>query len=256
MSYLDVIGIVIGSGVITGTLSFLARRFVRLEVLHRHHEIGSAVFLQIGVIFAVLLAFVFSEVWNQYNTAANAIDRECGNLRGAAILATALPAPMRQQVIGGIQRYSHAIIDSEWPAMKTGNASDDATKAFKDLWVYVVTLDPHEPGVATIRDQILPLLSDAHQNRATRIFEMVHKVPGMLWALLITLTAVLVGFLLCFGIDFVISQVLFTAVFTSATSFVLVVVYLLDFPFEGALRMPPSDFEMTLHAISWLTASK
>jgi hypothetical protein len=256
VSYQAVIAVVVGTGVFTGILAFLARRLVAIEILRRHHEIGSAVFLQIGVIFAVLLAFVFNEVWTQYNTAANAINRECGNLRGAAILATGLPAPVRQQIIGKIDDYVHDIIELEWPAMRTGNANDVVTEAFKDLWIYVVTLDAREPTVATIRNQILPLLSDVHQNRATRIFEMVHKVPGLLWALLITLASVLVGFLLCFGVDSIKSQVMFTAIFTSSTTFVLVLVYLLDFPFAGALRIQPSDFQMTLHAIDWVTADK
>ena len=78
MTYPAVALIALGSGLIAGALSWTTRKLVRIEALRRHHEIGSAVFLQLGVVFAVLLAFVFSEVWSEYNTAANAINEECG----------------------------------------------------------------------------------------------------------------------------------------------------------------------------------
>src|SRR4051812_13443100 len=88
MSYPAVALIVFGSGLIAGALSWTTRKLVQIDAPRRHHEIGSAVFLQLGVVFAVLLAFVFSEVWSEYNTAANAINQECANLHGAAMLAS------------------------------------------------------------------------------------------------------------------------------------------------------------------------
>src|SRR5579884_994860 len=75
---------------VSGALSWLIRTRVNLDALRRHHEVGSAVFLQLGVVYAVLLAFVFIQVWDQYNEAASAIDQECGALHGAAMLASTL----------------------------------------------------------------------------------------------------------------------------------------------------------------------
>ncbi|MBV8578814.1 MAG: hypothetical protein JOZ58_27740, partial [Acetobacteraceae bacterium] len=99
MTYSSVLLIVLGAGLIAGALSWTTRKFVRIEALRRHHEIGSAVFLQLGVVFAVLLAFVFSEVWSEYNTAASAINKECGNLHGTAILAAGLAPTERDLVL-------------------------------------------------------------------------------------------------------------------------------------------------------------
>ena len=89
-------------------------------------------------------------------------------------------------------------------------------------------------------------LAVAHRWRETRLFQMTLHVPGLLWVLLIGLGLVLVGFLLCFGIEYVVSQVVFTAVFAGAVALVLALVQCLDFPFEGALRLPPDDFRATL----------
>jgi hypothetical protein len=43
------------------TSSFTGTRF------RRYHEVGNAVFLQLGVIFAVLLALAFNNFWSDYD---------------------------------------------------------------------------------------------------------------------------------------------------------------------------------------------
>ena len=62
LDYPQVAIVVLGAGVLGAAAAWLTRRCVHIDVLRRHHEVGSAVFLQIGVMFAVLLAFVFSLV--------------------------------------------------------------------------------------------------------------------------------------------------------------------------------------------------
>ncbi len=248
MTYSAVILLVLGSGLIAGFLAWQIRRTVRLDALRRHHEVGSAVFLQLGVIYAVLIAFVFSEVWSEYNTAANAINQECGDLHGAAILASSLAPDQRRAVESGLRAYLAAVVQQEWPAMAERRMSDAASVAFRSLWLQVTRL-PAATTDPAIRDQILSELSNAHRWRETRLFQMQLGVPPVMWVLLIGIGLVLVGFLLCFGIEYVGSQVLFTGVFAASIAFVLVLVRLLDFPFEGSLRLPPTDFLATLQEV-------
>ncbi len=246
MSYLLVVTTVLGTGVVAGLLAWLARQRFRLEALRRHHEIGSAVFLQLGVIYAVLLAFVFSEVWSEYNTAADAINQECGNLHGAAIVARALPADQRDRIEAGLRAYIAAVIDQEWPAMGGRQSSPATQRAMVALWTGVASQDVRRPADDAVRAAIMTALGQAHTWRETRLFQMTLHTPGLVWAVLVGLGLVLVGFLLCFGIEYVGSQVMFTAVFAASIALVLALVQCLDFPFEGALRLQPDDFRATL----------
>src|SRR5262245_14873166 len=91
-----------------------------------HHEVGNPVYLQIGVVFAVLLAFVFNEVFGEYNAAAQAINGECGALHGAALLAHQLPDRHGRGVEEAILNYSKVVISDEWPALQHREASSNA----------------------------------------------------------------------------------------------------------------------------------
>lgn len=252
MTYFDVVLIVVGSGLAAGLLSWITRRTFRLEYLRRHHEIGGAVFLQLGVIYAVLLAFVFSEVWSGYNTAANAINQECGSLHGAAMLAASLPADQAKSIETALAAYIATVIDQEWPEMAKGRSSEAARQALAVLLDTVARSRDAQSGDEVIRARILSELSTAHQWRETRLFQMTLGVPALLWVLLTSLGLVLVGFLLCFEIENIASQVAFTAVFAAALAFVLVLVYCLDYPFEGSLRLGPGDFQSTLQRVTIL----
>ncbi len=48
-------------------------------------------------------------------------------------------------------------------------------------------------------------------------------------------------------------RTLFAVVFTGSISLVLVLVRMLDFPFEGALALPPTDFVKLLQEVEALT---
>jgi len=239
--------IILGATLAGGALAFAAQR-VRAEIRRGHHEIGTAVFLQLGVIFAVLLAFVFNEVWGEYDAAAQAIDRECASLHGVAIAAEALPDQARKAVDQALDDYLATVIREEWPSMaRQRQPSEAATRAFHRLWRSIGDATGGAPATAA---QMLNLVAAAHQNRSERLFQMTLGVPPLLWSLLVLLALaiiVLVGFA---GMDYVLSQAAFTALLAGAIAFILVVVQSLDYPFEGMLALSSADFQETLAKIA------
>lgn len=69
--------------------TILIQRRIEIDLRRPHHDVGSVVFLQLGVVFAVL-AFIFSEAWGQYNEAAQSIDLEVSAMHGVGMVATTL----------------------------------------------------------------------------------------------------------------------------------------------------------------------
>jgi hypothetical protein len=117
MSYIELAGLVVGAGIVAALICGLLHRIVHRDRFRRYHEVGYAVFLQLGVIFAVLLAFVFNNVWSNYNVASQAIDSECGSLHGIAILGDRLPSPARDAILNDLHAYLTTVIDREWADM-------------------------------------------------------------------------------------------------------------------------------------------
>ncbi len=255
LSYGLIFLVVIVTSTAAGTLAWLVRRIVPVDMLRRHHEMGGAVFLQLGVVFAVLLAFVFNEAWNGYEAAAEAINGECGALHGAAILADNLPGPERARMERAIHDYITVVIGTEWKAMGARENSAAATASFEAMLSTAAKLPAESARMEALKPHIVELLTHAHQERETRLFQLTLGVPTMIWCLLGLFSVILISFLFAFGIDYVASQVAFVAVFAAMLCFALLTVRMLDFPFEGPLRLPPSDFQATLVKVDGLIAA-
>jgi len=254
MSYTELGGLVLGTGLVAAFTCALLHRIFHRDTFRRYHEVGYAVFLQLGVIFAVLLAFVFNNVWSDYNVAAQAINRECASLHGIAVLSDRLPEPARNAILDALHAYLTTVLDREWPDMQRRNESRAASAGFQSLWQTVETADTN-PADSQIRGQLLNLLAAAHQSRETRLFQMTQGVPGLVWGLLIIFACALIGCMLVFAAEASSSKAVLVGVFTSSLTLALLTVRLLDFPFESALQLPSRDFNETLEKVDHLIAT-
>jgi sensor histidine kinase YesM len=254
MSYTELGGLVLGTGLVAALVCALLHRVVHHDTFRRYHEVGHAVFLQLGVIFAVLLAFVFSNVWSDYDVASQAIDSECASLHGIAILSDRLPSPARNTILDDLHLYLTTVLDREWPDMQRRNESQAASARFQSLWQTVETVDTG-PRSNQIRGQLLTLLAAAHQSRETRLFQMKQGVPGLIWSVLIIFASELIGCMLIFAAEASISKAILVGVFTSSLTLALLAVHILDFPFESVLQLSSRDFNETLEKVDRLTAA-
>ena len=254
MSYIELGGLVLGAGLLAAFTCALLHRIVHHDTFRRYHEVGYAVFLQLGVIFAVLLAFVFNNVWSNYNVASQAIDSECGSLHGIAILGDRLPLPARDAILNDLHAYLTTVIDREWADMQRRKESQAADARFQLLWQTVETVNTGQAD-NQIRDQLLSLLAAAHQSRETRLYQMTQGVPGLIWGLLIIFASTLIGCMLIFAAEASTSKAVLVGVFTSSLTLALLTVRVLDFPFESALQLSSRDFNGTLEKVDRLIAT-
>ena len=253
MNVVTALIVILLGGIAGGVLSLIVQRRIKLTHRKTHQEVGALVFLQLGVIFAVLLAFVVQENWDEYNTAGQAIDLECGALHGAAMIATSMPEKEARGILAAEHTYVQSVVEDEWPVMASRRTEDLKTDnqlvALIRSTASIGTADPINRGSA---EQILSLLAAAHAQREVRIFQLTNGVPAPLWAVLIGFTILLVMFVAFSGISWPPIAVAFTGTFSAGIMSILVIARLLEYPFEGALALSPSDYADVLEKITLL----
>lgn len=254
MSYPLLALFVLLSGVAAALLCFGLHQLLHRDTLRRSHELGSAVFIQLGVVFAVLLAFVFNDVWSDYQSTAEAINKECASLHGVAILGDSLPTSSRDATLVALRRCLLTVVDREWPDIRRRVKSLEAQEQFQALWrtAATVTINPDQ---SEIKSQMLVLLDEAHESRETRVFQMTQSIPGVVWAMLALFAAGLVACMLFFTAEAPASKAIFVGVFTSCLTLALLTLHILDFPFENVLQLSSQAFNVTLSNIDLLLAT-
>jgi len=252
MSYTAALLIILFIAIATAAATVGARRALDLDIRRQHHEVGNPVYLQIGVVFAVLLAFVFNEVWGEYNVAAQAINGECGALHGTAILAQSLPDQQGLGLERAIQNYARVVINVEWATLERRGANPEAISAFEAVAEAAGRLNATRPAETAVQSQILSLVAQAHAFRETRAFQATRGLPVVIWLVLSAYALVLVLFVLFAGVESLAGHLIFTVSFAVSVALVLIVVRMLDYPFEGALAIGNDDFVKTLERVSAL----
>jgi hypothetical protein len=254
MSYFAACLIVLLSTLVAASASNILRRRLQFETRRRYHDVGNPIFLQLGLLFAVLLAFVYNDVQSGYNAAAEAINGECGALHGAAMLAHGLPDRKGEPLELAILTYTKAILAEEWPSMADRHRSSQTAEALRATLELASHLDVMRPTEISVQSQILTLLANAHARRETRIFQMSLGLPPVMWIVLIANALVLIWFVLLAGVESQLGQIMFAGAFTGCTVSILVLVRMLEHPFEGALTLSSDDFAKLAGEVAKLIA--
>jgi hypothetical protein len=250
MPYWTAILIVVFAGAASALGASIIDRMISRESRRRHHEVGSQIFQLIGIMFSVLLAFVFSEVWSEYNTAAQAIDTECAALHSAATLADTLPHSDARRINTAILGYTQFVLQQEWPVMREGAVGTRALEALR-FPLNVATL----AGSGEVKTAILELMSQAQAARETRLFQAGLGMPLAMWVMVTAMGGILIAFVLLSGTQPP-GTVILAASFAVSIAMVLVLVRMLDYPFHGALALDHGRFQIIAHQTEKLLHSE
>lgn len=253
MSYAESILTVVMAVFLSCVLSYAVHHRVHVDTRRRHQDVGIAIFLQLGVLFAVLLAFVFSEAYSEYGEAQQAIDLECGALHATAMLTSMLPVPEARDMLKIESRYIQDVVEHDWPAMRQHrNGSGVAVVSLMELMQHAGRLPVAGPADTPVKAQLLELLSTAHAEREVRLFQAANGLPVVLWTVLIGFGFVLMIFVAFSGVERFVWLAMFGVTFSICVSAILVLVRLLDYPFKGAIALSPEDFLARLRDVTGL----
>jgi hypothetical protein len=227
----------------------LVRRSTRLATLEAHKEIAGFVYATIGVIYAVLLAFVCIVAWERYADASHAAEQEATTVTSLYELARGLTGPGHQQIQAALAAYALEVSDVEWKLMASGRQSPRAAQDLSELWQSYAQLSESDRQQAGYSES-LHLMSLLQEERGQRLAYADEVVPRVVWVVLIAGGIITIAFTYLFGVKSALAQSLMTSAITVTVAGVLVLTFILDDPFRGDVRVTPESMEATQQLIA------
>src|SRR6185369_7766298 len=114
---LAIVVVAVASG-LGGLLLF--HRYVPVAVRREHNDVAGFIIAVVGVIYAVLLAFIAIAVWQDFNEAESIVENEASLAGDIFLDATAVPDPAGSEIRGDIREYVEIVARDEWPALAQG----------------------------------------------------------------------------------------------------------------------------------------
>jgi hypothetical protein len=137
----------------------------------------------LGTIFALLVAFVAVQVWNDFDKAKLAVATEASALRAVDVFAETLPDEQRTQLRALMNRHVEEAVNREWPEM----ARERLTLASLATHLVqaqrlTVSLKPQDESQRTAQREIVAALHSALDARRQRIIISQSEVGPVKWA--------------------------------------------------------------------------
>ncbi len=206
-------------------------------------DVKSVYFSMVGVLYAILLAFVVVVAWEQFNAAEEATHTEATRMSNLMRDAGAFPDADRQQVRSAIMTYAEAIVEHEYPAMSEGRTSPRGAAAYERIWTEFYGVDVKEEPAVTFYAESLERLNELGEARRLRMLASRSTIPLPLWVLLIGGGIFTIAWLYPFHMANVRTQTVAIGTLGGFTGFVLFLVYALQHPFAGEVAIDPSVYE-------------
>jgi hypothetical protein len=232
----------------------LVRRSVKLSDLEEHHDVAGFILAVVGVVYAVLLAFVVVIAWQQFDDARKDADHEATVLTAMYRNADAL-AGVGPDARPAIRDYVRLVADREWDKMATFHRQDLATdRALGAVWTAFRAIEPRTKSDEGFYDQAVSSLNDATELRRERIATSGRELPTAMWGMLIIGGIISIGFTYFFGVASFAAQALMVGALAALVGLVLALILTLDLPFTGSVGVGPDAMHDALREFLLISA--
>ena len=245
------VGAVVG---ILVALSVFGLVLFHLSVPHpirrAHNEVAGFTIAVIGVIYAVLLAFIAVAVWEDFGKADALVQTEA-NLVGNLYRDTVgLPDPLATGLRHTLFVYAETVAQDEWPALADGRVEDAAGWQLLDKFhLSLAQFHPADPGAQAIEAEMLRSLNALYDARRGRFHAAEERLPPILWWNLIAGAGLTILFSYLFGVPNFAMHVLMVAMLGASIALVLSLIILLDNPFRGQNHVSAAPFERLVRTV-------
>jgi hypothetical protein len=239
------VAVLIAAGSIA--LSLAGLHLIRARYPHpirqANNEVAGFFLAVLGVVYAVLLAFVVLAVWEQFEDARFTAEHEANALAEVYRTAGGLAPPTSERIRALTEEYARTTIEDEWSIMGRGQTSPRSVETLDTLWETVLGYQSASDNERLVQGAVLRHLEDLSDNRQLRLLAAQSGLPRIMWGVLVGGAMVTVAFTYFFSTPNSAAQYLMTALYVASISFVLVLIGLLDFPFTGDVQIRPEALE-------------
>jgi hypothetical protein len=229
---------------------FVFDRFIHVSIRSRHNDVAGFIIAIIGVVYAVLLAFIAVAAWANFDSANRVVQQEANLVDNLYRDAIAIPEPTRTEMRDDIKQYLNVVIEKEWPAQREHRSEMAGWGPVEKLQGAVASLDPKTLGQSVVEAEMLKTLNDLYSARRTRLLSAADGIPNTIWWILVLGGVITVAFSFFFGMPSMAMHYAMTGTLAASLALVMVLIVALDWPFRGQVSITPEAYETVLQDIA------
>lgn len=196
-------------------------------VLPDHNSALSPFMSFAGIVYGVLLGFTVITNWDQFASTRVIIASEASALTTMYRQTIAMPDDERDEVRPLIRRYTNAVAGPEWNQQNSNGARAAISGMYR-----VIGHMPADAKSSAVNSEFLSQLTALASDRNERITGTRPRMPGLLWAVLISGASIMVGLLGLLRLPSIVGHVVIASSVATLLAMLLSMDYALDYSFS------------------------
>jgi hypothetical protein len=247
--YLQGLVWVLGVAIVAGALTVLIHRLTPGDGRSLNNESAGNVFVIVGGLQAVLVAFVLISLFDAVSSAQDNAQQEANSLVAVTWAADSFPAATRTQIHDLARKYATAVRDQEWPQMQAGETVTGPGSTYLAQIHDAIDQAPvgDDDWLKDRKTEASNQLWQVYQFRQDRLDAADGSgVNTVTWFALIVGAVLSMVFTYLFGGPKLIAHVIIVGVLAATMTLLLFAIFQLQDPFNGGANVGPDAFDSAL----------
>jgi hypothetical protein len=226
--------LVLGACYLLTAVTFgLAAMLSRRPIAKNFKAVVPVTLTPLGVILGLLIAFLASRVWMNFDRASEYVGQEAGALRETVLLADSLPPEIRTSVRQAIRKHVHFIETEEWPAMARRQASlQSIAVGLAEALTAVLSFVPAQTNQQVAQERTVVAIERALEARRNRVRLSQAEIAPLQWAVISVLAVLILMTLAAVHLESRLAMAFTMFVFATAVGVCMVLLMIYDRPFD------------------------
>ena len=226
---------------ITAIAYLIVTRLATGERIRVFKAISPGMLPPMAVVFALLIAFLASQVWSDSDRASAAVNREASALRATVLLTGQFPGQADTQMRVLIRQHIQTAVRDEWPAMaRRGVTLSIVPGALAQALKLTLSLDPKTSGQNIAQREMVTALQTALDARRQRIVLSGSTVDAVKWTAVLAQAALMLIAIALVHCDSPATNRIILGLFATGVAAAIVLVAANSRPFSGAISVQPT----------------
>lgn len=239
-------GAVVAAVAVTVAAMLLVRRHAPDGSWFSDGDRASGVFGVLATGFSVLLGFIIFLAFESYDESRSGAEAEATILIQQVQTAQFLPGDAPADLTGQLVCYARSVIESEWPALESGDLGDSFNPWAPELFDTIAAVEPTTDVEQSAYDRWMDQTTDRQQARNDRVHGAEGVIPVPLWLVLFTICGVIFGYMLFFAdrAEGAVTQAMLMGSVTVVIALLMSLLVFLDHPHgDGVGKLAPTAMQ-------------
>jgi len=222
---------------------FLVRRFAKPLRFGEMVDYGNIFANAIGVVFALILAFVAVSVWQNYDKVDDGVEKEANALHSIYSNLGAYPEPYSTVTRDKIRQYITQVTGVEWPKLSDAKEDETARRMITEISTEIYSFNPQNSKHLVLHAETTRRMSEYMGLRHDRLLGAKPNLTSPMWITLIGGTLLFLIYLCFFSVPSYLHHAFMISFLAAFIGLVFCLLILYNYPFTepAAVGHEPLD---------------